>query len=113
MYSYLAHAKTSHAPPVTVNNLRLAKFEGHTHNGHAHDNEQRGNHEEIWVFRHNVTKANGGQGDEGKIKGIKVVHLTLPAFQNLTADYHVCKHHQQDDQQRDVKVIHLLSDAGK
>lgn len=113
MYSYLAHTKKLYAPPVTANNLELAEFEGHTHDGHAHDNEQKGNHEVLWVFRHNITKANGGQGDEGKVKGIKVVHLCLPASQNLTADDHVCEHYQQDDQQRDVKAIHLLSDASE
>ncbi len=90
----------------------MAEFEGHTHYGHACDNKQKGNHEVIWVFRHNVTKANGGQGDEGEIKGIKIVQ-SLPASQNLTEDHHICKYHQQDDQQRDFKAVHLLSDANE
>lgn len=77
----LSHAKATEAADtavVTADDVWLAQFESHAHDGHACDDEEEGQHEKLGVLRHNVTKTNGCKCYEAEVESIEPSQIRLP-----------------------------------
>lgn len=110
-----------HVPPtdqfeevaIEEDDASLAQFKGHGHDRHANDDEEGGDHEVVGVVGDDVSKADGGEGDEAEVKRVEALKLRFPQRKNQTKEEDVGKDDEDDEHEGDVQHLHPVSQTAE